>query len=196
MPTAHSQAGSSGRAVDEGTLLVADPRPATRISLSQALRNNGFSRVLEVDSVSEFDVVIARGIGGELALLSVEFGVEVGRMIRDLDGAGWLRTLVTVAANDPAPVIAAIGAGACGFLRGAPARLGITLDPVPTYRLTERELMVVRLVADGRSNKWIGQQLGLSVLTVKSHLARISRKFGTGDRAHIVAKAMRAGTIS
>ena len=56
--------------------------------------------------------------------------------------------------------------------------------------------MVIRLVAEGRSNKWIGQQLGLSVLTVKSHLARISRKFGTGDRAHIVAKAMRAGTIS
>ena len=70
------------------------------------------------------------------------------------------------------------------------------MDPVQSYRLSDRELMVIRLVAEGRSNKWIGQQLGLSVLTVKSHLARISRKFGTGDRAHIVAKAMRAGTIN
>jgi DNA-binding CsgD family transcriptional regulator len=55
---------------------------------------------------------------------------------------------------------------------------------------------VIRLVADGRSNKWIGEQLSLSALTVKSHLARIGRKLGTGDRAHMVALAMRAGVIS
>ena len=38
-------------------------------------------------------------------------------------------------------------------------------------------------------------QLGLSALTVKSHLARIARKLGTGDRAEMVALAMRAGVI-
>ena len=32
-------------------------------------------------------------------------------------------------------------------------------------------------------------------LTVKSHLARIARKLGTGDRAEMVALAMRAGVI-
>jgi ribonuclease D len=37
--------------------------------------------------------------------------------------------------------------------------------------------------------------LGLSALTVKSHLARIARKLGTGDRAEMVALAMRAGVI-
>src|SRR5206468_972510 len=51
------------------------------------------------------------------------------------------------------------------------------------------------LVADGRSNKEIGETLGLSALTVKSHLARIARKLGTGDRAEMVAMAMRAGVI-
>jgi DNA-binding CsgD family transcriptional regulator len=33
-------------------------------------------------------------------------------------------------------------------------------------------------------------------LTVKSHLARISRKLGTGDRSHLVAIAMRSGILA
>ena len=39
------------------------------------------------------------------------------------------------------------------------------------------------------------RQLHLSALTVKSHLARIARKLGTGDRAEMVALALRAGVI-
>ncbi|MFL6112319.1 MAG: response regulator transcription factor, partial [Catenulispora sp.] len=61
--------------------------------------------------------------------------------------------------------------------------------------LSAREIEVLRLVADGRSNKAIGQAMGLSALTVKSHLARIARKLGTGDRAGMVAVALRGGTI-
>src|SRR3712207_7679149 len=41
----------------------------------------------------------------------------------------------------------------------------------------------------------IGEALNLSALTVKSHLSRIGRKLGTGDRAQMVALAMRAGVI-
>ncbi|WP_240675074.1 response regulator transcription factor [Cellulomonas endophytica] len=61
--------------------------------------------------------------------------------------------------------------------------------------LTAREIGVLELVADGRSNKRIGEELGLSALTVKSHLARISRKLGTGDRAELVAISFRAGVL-
>ncbi|MEO6203971.1 MAG: helix-turn-helix transcriptional regulator, partial [Mycobacteriales bacterium] len=71
---------------------------------------------------------------------------------------------------------------------GAPAESGVA-------ELSGREIEVVRLVADGQSNKQIGDALGLSALTVKSHLARIARKLGTGDRAEMVAMAMRAGVI-
>jgi DNA-binding CsgD family transcriptional regulator len=61
--------------------------------------------------------------------------------------------------------------------------------------LSLREVEVLRLVAEGQSNKQIGEGLQLSALTVKSHLARIARKLGTGDRAEMVAVAMRAGVI-
>jgi DNA-binding NarL/FixJ family response regulator len=54
---------------------------------------------------------------------------------------------------------------------------------------------VLQLVAEGKSNKDIGVALGLSALTVKSHLARIARKLGTGDRAEMVVVAMRAGVV-
>jgi two-component system, NarL family, nitrate/nitrite response regulator NarL len=68
--------------------------------------------------------------------------------------------------------------------------------PMPALpELTNRELSVLRLVAQGRSNRLIGEDLGLSALTVKSHLARISRKFGTGDRAHLVAMSYRGGLL-
>ncbi len=55
---------------------------------------------------------------------------------------------------------------------------------------------MLQLVGDGRSNKEIGEVLGLSALTVKSHLARIARKLGTGDRAEMVVVAMRAGVVA
>lgn len=61
--------------------------------------------------------------------------------------------------------------------------------------LTARELSVLSLVAEGQSNRTIGESLGLSALTVKSHLARIARKLGTGDRAALVAVALRRGLI-
>lgn len=71
-----------------------------------------------------------------------------------------------------------------------------TTTPRPGPDLTAREIGVLRLVADGRSNRQIGEHLDLSALTVKSHLARISRKVGTGDRAEMVAFAIRNELLS
>ena len=72
----------------------------------------------------------------------------------------------------------------------APARPAPPPAP-PTADLSARELSVLSRVAEGRTNRLIGEELGLSALTVKSHLARISRKLGTGDRAELVAIAIR-----
>jgi DNA-binding NarL/FixJ family response regulator len=61
--------------------------------------------------------------------------------------------------------------------------------------LSHREVQVLRLAADGLGNAEIGQVLGLSALTVKSHLARISHRLHARDRAHMVLLAMRAGAV-
>ncbi|WP_371479147.1 LuxR C-terminal-related transcriptional regulator [Kitasatospora sp. NBC_00315] len=79
---------------------------------------------------------------------------------------------------------------------GAPGTPGAPGAPQSAYReLSGREVEVLRLVAEGQSNKAIGVAMGLSALTVKSHLARIARKLGTGDRAGMVAVALRTGII-
>jgi DNA-binding NarL/FixJ family response regulator len=84
--------------------------------------------------------------------------------------------------------------GAPGAPVGAPGAPGAAA--APAYReLSGREVEVLRLVAEGQSNKAIGVAMGLSALTVKSHLARIARKLGTGDRAGMVAVALRTGII-
>lgn len=50
------------------------------------------------------------------------------------------------------------------------------------FRLTPRERQVLALVADGRSNRSIGESLVLSERTVKSHVASILRKLGVENR--------------
>ncbi|MET0865625.1 MAG: response regulator transcription factor [Nakamurella sp.] len=129
-------------------------------------------------------------------MVSVRFQANTPIVIRRLREAGWPRVLaLTTAAMSIAPVIEAVRAGASGVLSVAGVIESEPDEDNPSRHLSPRELEVVRLVADGWSNKAIASQLSLSALTVKNHLARIGRKFGVGDRAHIVAIACRGGVI-
>ncbi|NMX03793.1 response regulator [Mobiluncus mulieris] len=61
--------------------------------------------------------------------------------------------------------------------------------------LSERELQVVRLVAEALGNKQIASELDISVATVKKHVQSIMNKLGAKNRAGIVAEAFRAGLL-
>ena len=63
------------------------------------------------------------------------------------------------------------------------------------HGLTERELTVLRLVAQGLSNKRIGQELGLSPRTVQHHTIRIYEKLGVSSRAAATLHASRSGLV-
>jgi DNA-binding NarL/FixJ family response regulator len=62
-------------------------------------------------------------------------------------------------------------------------------------RLSDRELGVVRLVAQGRSNAEIAGALYLSEATVKSHIARILAKLGLRDRVQVAVYAYEHGIV-
>lgn len=62
--------------------------------------------------------------------------------------------------------------------------------------LTERELRIIGMVANGASNYEIGDELNLSHHTVKFHLAGLMRRFGVGRRAELVKIAMERQIIS
>lgn len=65
----------------------------------------------------------------------------------------------------------------------------------PRSSLTPRELQVLKLVADGNSNREIGHTLMLSEATVKSHLVHIYDKLGVRSRTSAVAAAREQGVI-
>ena len=61
--------------------------------------------------------------------------------------------------------------------------------------LSRRELEVLELLAEGKTNKAIGQVLTISEETVKTHLKRLYEKLGAADRAQAVAIALRQQLI-
>jgi len=206
------------------TAMVVDDHPLVRESMVSRLRAMGATDVVEAASIAEARAR-ARGGPRDLAVLDLGLpdgsGVD---LVQHLRAAGWSRIVVLSAADDPYSVRAAFVAGAQGYLLKSASPIvvadgvrqvlggGVFADPSVASLLAAglrgagpadngladlagRELEVLKLVSDGNSNKEIGDELGLSALTVKSHLARIARKLGTGDRAEMVALAMRAGVI-
>jgi DNA-binding CsgD family transcriptional regulator len=126
-----------------------------------------------------------------------------------LRAAGWDHVVVVGGDVRPTAVARALGTGARGFLIAAPCPPDLDADPAPVARtvpvadvggqertLSAREVQVLALAADGLSNPEIARELGLSALTVKSHLARMTRRLGARDRAHLVLLALRAGVIA
>jgi DNA-binding NarL/FixJ family response regulator len=65
----------------------------------------------------------------------------------------------------------------------------------PAGSLSERELGVVRLVAQGLSNAELAARLYLSEATVKSHIARILAKLGLRDRVQVAVYAYEHGIV-
>ena len=63
-------------------------------------------------------------------------------------------------------------------------------------RLTRRELQVFRLVVQGKLNKQVAAELGMSEKTVKVHRARVMQKMEADSLAQLVRLAERAGELS
>ena len=69
-------------------------------------------------------------------------------------------------------------------------------EAAPSRPLTERQLQVLSNVARGRTNRQIGEVLGISEKTVRNHLRTIAHKLRTSDRTHAVVLAIGNGWIA
>ncbi len=128
------------------------------------------------------------------------------------------RVLVLTTYDAESDILAAIDAGAVGYLlKDAPpdelfravrgtARGDTVLAPSvaatlvrratsPAPVVTEREVEILKLLADGLSNKQIARRLRVSEATVKSHLSHVYVKLGVDSRAGAVAKAIERRVI-
>jgi NarL family two-component system response regulator LiaR len=72
-----------------------------------------------------------------------------------------------------------------------PPKTPLTADP-----LTERELGVLRLVAQGKSNKEIAEQLVITEMTVRTHVGNILGKLHLASRTQAALYALREGLAS
>lgn len=70
------------------------------------------------------------------------------------------------------------------------------LQRMTNPELTERELEVLRLMAQGMGNQEIGTALIIGESTVKSHVNRILSKLGVSDRTQAVITAVKRGIVS
>jgi DNA-binding NarL/FixJ family response regulator len=70
------------------------------------------------------------------------------------------------------------------------------LPPPQLDGLTDRELEVLTLVARGRSNVEVAEQLFITSATTKSHVSRLLMKLGARDRAQLIVMAYEVGLVS
>jgi DNA-binding NarL/FixJ family response regulator len=200
--------------------LVANSDQQLREVIAAWLTQIGAATVHEASTVAEARAhALARG-PRDLAILDLEQpdGIE---LVADLRDRGWRRIVVLTSPDHRCTVPLALQAGAQACLlkpvplqddfQGIP---GSDSDIKPNdtpkldfvssgfggassrYDLSTREVKILQLVAEGHSNREIGQTLNRSTATIKSHLLCIGRKLGTGNRARMVVHALRAGIIT
>ena len=93
--------------------------------------------------------------------------------------------------------IKAAAAGQVQLTPKAAARLMQAISaPESPEALTERETEVLRLLAQGQSNKQIARHLSNTEQTIKSHVSRILAKLGVQSRTQATLYAIRTGLVS
>lgn len=145
-------------------------------------------------------------------------GIETTRRIRAM--TPHTQVVVLTAHTDDARVVAALRAGAVGYLQKntqpetlltairAAARGQSLLDPAVANvllnelvggnkdELTAREIEVLKLLAGGRTNREIAESLVIGEETVKTHVGNILAKLHLAHRAQAVLYAVKRGLIS
>jgi len=98
-------------------------------------------------------------------------------------------------------ISAALTAALAGLLTLHPETLGgrdrtAALGTEPERTLTEREVEILAMLAEGLSNRTIARWLAISAYTVKFHVASILDKLGAASRTEAVTLGLRRGLIS
>jgi DNA-binding NarL/FixJ family response regulator len=205
-------------------ILVADDHPVVRDGLTAMLGTQPDLEVVGEASSGADALRRVAELAPDVMLLDLEMpgmdGVATLRQLRS--GRPTVRVVVFTAYDTPERILAALQAGAHGYLlKGAPreevfqairvanaggaplqpqvaARLLRHLSgdaPVAPETLTTREQEVLQLLARGKSNKEIASTLVITERTAKFHVAAILRKLGAANRTEAVTLAAQRGLV-
>lgn len=152
------------------------------------------------DGIDAARTVMATMPSLRVIFLSSDGDLALVRRALDAGGIGYL-----LKDNAPQDLVRAIEAARKGDVYLCPE---VATALVKDYRardasprparpqLSEREGAVLRLIAAGRRNKEIGEQLGVSVKSVETYRRRLLEKLGYTSTAEVVRHAIREGIIS
>ncbi len=202
------------------SVVLVDDHPVVRAGVRALLQAAGSVDVIgEADGVASAVALVGR-LRPQVVLMDLQLGAESGVVATREIVAKFpaTRVLILTTYDTDADILRAIEAGACGYLLkdAEPERLveavalaakGETvLSPVvaqrlvgrmrrPSIELTERELEVLGLVAEGLGNRAIAKSLFVSEATVKTHLVHAFEKLGVDNRTAAVARARDTGLL-
>ena len=203
-------------------ILIVDDHPVVREGLMAVLEGIPDIRVVGTAQSAEEALAAMKTLRPDIVLLDLELpGMSgIDAIPRLIAGGDHVRVIVLTAYDIEERVLGAIKAGAGGYLlKGAAAaeivhairavsQGGSYLTPRVAAQvmaqvsgrgrsavLSEREREVLRLIAQGQSNKQIGRQLSITERTVKFHVTSIFNKLGTDTRAQAIAVAARRGLL-
>lgn len=204
---------------------IVEDHALVRTGLRTSLRTSGFEVVGETGDGIAALAMIAE-LRPDVAIVDIGIpgkdGISLTRELKsDPDGP---RVVVLTMREEEATVDAALHAGADAYcVKSSPPeivadavrtvaaggayfdagianivrrRLNGRLAAAGSSPLTAREAEVLELIADGTGNAEIAERLGVSLATVKSHVAEILRKLSALDRAHATAIALRSGFLA
>lgn len=194
---------------------LVEDHPLYREALATSLPASRFEIVFSVSTICDAERVL-RIEGVDIVLVDVRLPDGDGLTLpgRTSDNAHRCPVFVAVTSfADPVMVERARMSGFRGFVSKATDRLSLVdvierchageeIFPRPRHHetagshLSDRELEVLALVAEGLTNADVGEALGISRETVKSHLAQVLRKLDAVDRVNAVARAYRMGLLA
>lgn len=202
--------------------LVVDDHPVVRAGLLAVLAGQPGLEVVGEAAGGDEALALCAAVAPDVVLCDLRLGegpdgVDVTRTLMTRPDPPAVVILTTF--DHDADIVRAVEAGAAGYLlKDAPPqeivealvraargetvlRADQTARVVRTMReqrravLSERELDVLRLVAEGRGNKEIARALFVSEATVKTHLNHVFGKLEVTSRTAAVAAARRAGVL-
>ena len=125
----------------------------------------------------------------DTALLSTAFASAGGYLLKEIGAEPLIQAIRTVASG-----LSVLGPGVVRTLMGGLRTIGAAGGHYPEARpLSNQERRVLALVADGKTNKEIAAEMGLSPKTVKNYLSTVFEKLQVSSRSEAVARIIRGG---